>query len=364
MAAWALAGCVTVPRPAAIDTIRAQPMYFKVSEGGDVETYDAEALFEQGNKAFDEADWKRAYDGYARLIAEFPESPWIPSALYNGGLCLDRVQDYPRAITFFTSIVESYPQSPLRRNAIWNLVDISEKISRWTDARKWLGVLESETKTDQAAEIEIRTRKAIADALLDPHDDQIGRLQRVSEDYRSALLKFPFLQREHLARTYFTIGELYLAQVQRIKLELPQADLERNLQTKAEKLLRAQDSYMQAIKAQDPKWATASVYRIGFLYEGFYAELRAAPEPTNLDAEELQMYREELAKAINPVKQKAQFAYRRIIEFARRMGLQTDWVEKAERHLAALRKFDEAAAAQPGAVPPMPEDGTAPVQAR
>ena len=96
---------------------------------------------------------------------------------------------------------------------------------------------------------------------------------------------------------------------------------------------------MRTVRALDPAWATAAVYRIGFAYESFYADLVSAPAPKELDSEESTIYFEEVRSALGPVKRKAEMAYQRIIRFSKQYGVETDWIRRAEDRLSRLQRL-------------------------
>ena len=68
---------------------------------------------------------------------------------------------------------------------------------------------------------------------------------------------------------------------------------------------KAKAIYIDVVTFGDPEWATAALYRIGDAYERFSKALRDAPVPTELDAEEQQVYRDELEKVVVVVEEKA-----------------------------------------------------------
>jgi TolA-binding protein len=62
-----------------------------------IDAYDASALFEKGGKDLRAGRCERAVETYDLLIEGFPDSPLVPLALYNRGLCLDELERHEEA---------------------------------------------------------------------------------------------------------------------------------------------------------------------------------------------------------------------------------------------------------------------------
>jgi hypothetical protein len=99
------------------------------------------------------------------------------------------------------------------------------------------------------------------------------------------------------------------------------AALERDLEHKAEMLLSAQGHYLRAIRMGNDRWAVASGFRIGELYDELRSQLLDAPLPGGLDAEAASAYRGELRKRVRVLAAKAITAYEQTLARAKRSGV-------------------------------------------
>ena len=113
--------------------------------------------------------------------------------------------------------------------------------------------------------------------------------------------------------------------------------LAKDVEYKAELLLSAQGHYLRAIRVGHARWATASGAQIGALYENFYQQLLAAPPPTELNAEEVEIYRQEARKKIRILLSKAINVYERTLEAAERTGEANPFVERARENLKRMK---------------------------
>ena len=82
------------------------------------------------------------------------------------------------------------------------------------------------------------------------------------------------------------------------------------LEEKAKRLEEAKGIYLDVVTYKSPEWATAGLLRIGQGYEAYAKAMRNAPVPKDLNAEEKQMYRDELEKVVVVIEDKALDAYK------------------------------------------------------
>lgn len=297
-----------------------------------------EQLFEAGNDAYDEAEWRDAIAHFDQLAKKYPDSTLVPAALFNAGLASLHERNSDRAESYFAALAGRFPANELAASALWNLTELREKREAW---RQVLDTIDTLRSYDLNANdvFEIEARAWIARTILKPTDGNLAKIQESADAYDKRIRRGQALGRETLARLYWTIGEVYLGRSQSVVVDPESEHLEQDLERKADSLLRAQEAYMQTVKSLEPTWATAAVFRIGFAYESFYSDLIAAPAPETLQNEERSVYFEEVRAALAPVKQKAELAYERIIRFSKQYGVDTDWIKQAEERLSRLQRL-------------------------
>ena len=114
-------------------------------------------------------------------------------------------------------------------------------------------------------------------------------------------------------------------------------ELAKDVEYKAELLLSAQGHYLRAIRIGNGYWATAAGAQIGGLYENLYDHMMNAPAPRELNAEEGELYRQELRKKIRVLITKAITVYERTLEAAERIGASSPFVEKTRESLKRMK---------------------------
>lgn len=348
VAALLLAACSSLPprsdagivvvEPGAFDRVlRMEPLLLSATPDG-IRSWSAEELFAAGNDAYDQGEWYEAVAYYDRLLREFGDDPLVPSVLFNAGLASEHDGDLDRSEAYFAALVDRFPEHQLVPSALWNLVELAEQREQWQRVITAIAALQRFDLSPNDV-VELDARMWIARTALDPTDTNLERLEVVALEYGRRLREGQALPRDSYARIFFMIGEVYLGRSQAVVVDPDSKNLEDDLEAKAQWLLRAQDGYMRAVRALDPYWATAAVFRIGFAYESFYADLVQAPAPAALAGVEREVYFEEVRKILEPVRNKAELAYGRIIRFARQYAVETDWVARAEEHLARLKSL-------------------------
>lgn len=313
------------------------PFYFEGGSAG-LDIYTDSDLFRRAGDAYDAGDFKVAFNLYRKIIDRFPDSDYSILATFNAGLCLEQLAENERAVDYFRAAQQlTPPGAALVRDISLHLGAVYERMARWGDAA---AVFERAAARDDLSEgdrWQFESRALTAKAYADEGDASLDALDAFIARYAKFLETRPELDNEWLARARFSLGDVYFKRFRAVQLELPQDKLREDLERKAEMLLRAQNQFMRTLQIKNVEWATAAVYRIGLGYEEFYHALNNAPIPPDLDEEERKVYIDELRDATDPVRRKAIIAYDRIISFANRLAVRTDWVEKAKQRVVELR---------------------------
>jgi hypothetical protein len=114
--------------------------------------------------------------------------------------------------------------------------------------------------------------------------------------------------------------------------------MEKDLTDKATLFLKAQSEYLRTVRMRNVYWGVQAGIRVGRLYEEFYEDIMNAEVPTDLDADELKIYMDELKKKARPLVAKAVDAYERNLSMARLYGAQDEWFGDMAARLGKLRK--------------------------
>ena len=107
------------------------------------------------------------------------------------------------------------------------------------------------------------------------------------------------------------------------------------LEEKAKLLEQSKAIYLDVVTYQSPEWATAGLLRIGQGYEAYAKAMRNAPVPKDLNAEEKQVYRDELEKVVVVIEDKAIDAYKSGYAKALQIGVYNKHTQTIRQALGA-----------------------------
>jgi hypothetical protein len=158
----------------------------------------------------------------------------------------------------------------------------------------------------------------------------------------------------------YYLGEIAHEQYRALPLRLPEKQLGRDLEAKARMVLTAQQRFIDAMRVQNPEWATAAGFQIGSLYRELYDDIVGAPVPPALAGEAREIYLDEVRKQVKTLLQKAVAVHEKNVLMAERLGEHNGWVQRSNEQMEQLRRLltpgplPAATPAEPSAAPPLP----------
>jgi tetratricopeptide (TPR) repeat protein len=319
-----------------------EPIQIEATKGAagiQIESYDAEELFEQAGAALSQNRHDDAVRLYDKLLLRFVDSPFARPSMYNRGLALRDKRDWPSAVDAFKAMIEKYPTHADSKDALFQLGACHAELKNWpASAEVFVRLLD---RPDLTADdrVEAMARRGFAQFSL-------GDLDAAEKTFRGTLAYKQRIETEerlatdfYLAFAQYHLGEINHQRFRAIALRLPDTQMERDLDQKASLLLVAQRAYIDTIKYGNPAWASAAGFQVGSLYEELYDSFMQAPVPPNLAADALSVYREELHKKIRILLEKSVRWYRENLLMVERLGVNTDWVEKSKLAYAKLMRL-------------------------
>jgi tetratricopeptide (TPR) repeat protein len=311
----------------------------KGAAGIQIESYDAEELFEQAGAALSQSRHDDAVRLYDKLLARFAESSFARPSMYNRGLALRDKKDWPAAVDAFKAMVEKYPTHADSKDALFQLGACHAELKNWPASGEVFVRLLDRPDLTADDRVEAMARRGFAQFSL-------GDLDAAEKTFRATLAYKRKIETEerlatdfYLAFSQYHLGEINHQRFRAIALRLPDTQMERDLDQKASLLLLAQRAYIDTIKYGNPAWASAAGFQVGSLYEELYDSFMQAPVPPNLEAEALSVYRDELHKKIRVLLEKSVRWYRENLLMVERLGVDTDWAAKSKLAYAKLMRL-------------------------
>jgi tetratricopeptide (TPR) repeat protein len=321
----------------------------------ELEPLNDEELFAGGTSAFAAGDFKQAARYFGRLVDFHPHSTHRRAALYNAGLAHERLEQWAEAGLRFAELADAAKGTGDALDAAFRVAETQYHLERFADAAALLATLAAREDLPMGRRLEAQVQQGVCELEAGQKEKAEATLRKVVTTYESLADKdevedyFP-------AQAHFFIGEIYRQHYDAVKLDPAKGSdaLANDLNYKAELLLSAQGHYLRSIRVGNGHWATAAGAQIGALYENLYEHLVSSPAPAELDAEEAQVYREELRKKVRVLLTKSINIYERTLEAAERIGSQNTFVERTRESLQKMKALllkDEESESAPSPAP-------------
>ena len=354
-----LAGCATThpaaPRPEPI-AMPGQEVHVDLA----LLKMNDEELFAAGSSAFAAGDLARAATCFERLASAFPDSPHHRQALFNAGLAQERLEAWDSARQAFSEIADPLGTGDAL-DAAFHQAEALYHLDRYPEAATLLGRIAARTDLPVSRRIEAQVQQGICQVDGGDLDQGEKTLRAALASAREASDRGEPADEYVTAQGQFFLGEIYRLHCEGVTFD-PDAkadELSRTLEYKAQLLLSAQGHYLRAIKIGNGYWATAAGERIGNLYEVLYRQMMDSPTPKELNAEEAEVYRQELRRRIKILLTKAIGVYETTVATAERIGTAGPFVDRARTSLERMKLLLLAEADVPDELP-SPEPATRP----
>jgi len=181
----------------------------------------AEALFEEGNRNFDDKRYVRAIDSYSKLRSDHPFSPLITQVELKIADAYYRNQQYPEAITAFKEFQSMHPANENIPFVVLRLGQShfdqfsgADRDQKNTEIAKgyFENVISTYPKSPQAAEAREKLAKCLE--YLAEHEFNVAQFYFKQEKYPAARDRFEEIVRKYkdtptAVKSLFYLGESY-----------------------------------------------------------------------------------------------------------------------------------------------------------
>jgi cellulose synthase operon protein C len=272
-----------------------------------------DALFTAARIEENVAYYDKAAVFYEQLAQKYPQNPHAADALRSAGVLRQSLGQHDRAIKHYGEYARRYKDRSDAKSVAFQAAVVRE------DQRDWRGAAASFAAYSKSYPGDARTVEAHAreaEAHLKAGNDAAakdaagkalssfggGRHHKANDSAEDASY--------WAAQARYIQGELVYRDYERIKIAGKPRQLAKVLEEKAKRLEEAKGIYLDVVTYKSPEWATAGLLRIGQGYEAYAKAMRNSPVPKDLNAEEKQMYRDELEKVVVVIEDKALDAYK------------------------------------------------------
>ena len=272
-----------------------------------------EALFTAARIEENVAYYDKAAAFYEQLAQRYPQNQHAADSLRSAGVLRQSLGQHDRAIKHYSEYAKRYKDRSDAKQVAFQAAAVKEDQKDWRGAAASFGAYAKSYPGD-ARTVEAHAREA--DAQLKAGNDagakdaaakalaafSGGKHHKANESAEDA--------NYWAAEARYIQGELVYHDYERLKIAGKPKQLAKVLEEKAKRLEEAKGIYLDVVTYKSPEWATAGLLRIGQGYEAYAKSMRNAPVPKDLNADEKQMYRDELEKVVVVIEDKALDAYK------------------------------------------------------
>ena len=308
----------------------------------------AGALYELAQRAQEARRWAKSLAIWNRLLAEYPSAVQRVYALIGSANCLQQLGRCGDAILRYEEAVD--------------MLDPEDDAEEYVDTRFAMGACYADLRRYREV---IDLFAALLDSFAMPTEMAIGshvslgvglfmnselaearRQFQAGIDLHNIKKQSEFLDdKYYMGQAHFYLGELHRSDYRAVDLATASDSkaMAELLDVKCNHLLKAQLSYVRAIKARHLGWASAAAHQVGTMYQSLYDHMQGLPRPEDLTEFQNLVYKRELTKKVAVLLKKAMKTWTSALEFAARTGTENVWVRETKKKLARVEKlyFDE-----------------------
>jgi tetratricopeptide (TPR) repeat protein len=282
--------------------------------------------------------YDRAAKAYELVWAKFRTGTKAADALYNAALLRQALGQNKEAIAHYSEYAKKFRERKDAPDVAFNIGVVYESSGDDGPAMAAFADYARVYRSTGKRIVEAHTR-AGRTAL------RLGQLKRAKEDFVTAqrLWKAASGKEKKDATTWaaearYYEGELIFRDYEKVSLDVKPALLEKTLKSKGKLLADAEKVYTSVIDYQDLKWATAALFRVGQVYDGFAEALATAAgkPPASLSADQVQAYQDAINAYVVDIQDKAVALYTAGYQKAIQMQVYDEYTAKIREALGRI----------------------------
>lgn len=282
--------------------------------------------------------YDRAAKAYELVVAKFGKGAHAADALYNAGLLRQALGQNKEAIAHYTEYAKKYRERKDVADVAFNVGVVYENAGDEGHAygaySDYLRVYRSTGKRL----VEAYTRAGRMSLKLGQYKRAKDELVAGQRLWKNENGKDKADGKPWAAEARYLEGELIFREYEKVQLDVKPAQLQGALKTKSKLLGDAEKTYVSVVDYQDLKWATAALFRVGQVYDGFAEALATAGNkpPANLPPDQVQAYQDAINAYVVDIQQKAVDLFTAGYQKAIQMQVYDEYTAKIREALGRL----------------------------
>ncbi|HET9626806.1 MAG TPA: tetratricopeptide repeat protein, partial [Kofleriaceae bacterium] len=255
--------------------------------------------------------YDRAAKAYELVWSKFGKGTRAADALYNAALLRQALGQNKEAIAHYSEYAKKFKERKDAPDVAFNIGVVYENAGEDAPAMAAF--------TDYA-----RVYRSTGKRIVEAHTRagrialKLGQIKRAKDDFtvsqrlwKTASGKEKKEATPWAAEARYWEGELIFRDYEKVSLDVKPALLEKALKNKSKLLAEAEKVYTSVIDYQELKWATAALFRVGQIYDGFAEALATAAQkpPANLTPDQTQAYQDAINAYVVDIQDKAVTLY-------------------------------------------------------
>ncbi len=255
--------------------------------------------------------YDRAAKAYELVWAKFRTGAKAPDALFNAGVLRQALGQNKEAIAHYREYANKFRDRKDAPDVAFNIGVVQENAGE--DGLAYKAYLEYARTYRSSGKrvIEAYTRAGRMSFKLGQFARAKEELVTAQRLWKAATGADKKAGTTWAAEARYYEGELVFREYEKVSLDVKVAQLNKALTQKTKLLGDAEKIYVSVAEFNDPKWATAALFRYGQIYDVFGEALAAsaAKPPANLPADQVQAYQDKLNEIAVTIQDKAVEAF-------------------------------------------------------
>ena len=283
--------------------------------------------------------WPRAIVELKELIALYPEHELAPEFPRKLALAHQKNEDWPAAAQAYLNLYNNDADAEIKREALFLAATMHENAKQYAAAIKHFKRYAYDYEEPFDKRMEARYHLASNYERVDEIGKHLYWLRRIIDgDAKGGDLR---TERSRYLGAWANAkyGDYFATEFRKRRLRQP---LNTSIVKKQAFFKDATDRYQKAADYGILEFVTMSSYKIGALYEAFAIDLRKAPRPKGLNADDINVYSEIIEEQAKPLADTAVDVHQANIDRAWE-GHYNEWIAKSFTALSKLypQRYDK-----------------------
>ncbi len=270
-------------------------------------------------------NWDAAIAELKELNSEFPDHELAVEFPRKLAYAYEKNEDWELAARAYLNLYENDQDAEVKREALFLAASMFEQNTNYSTAITHFKRYAHAYEQPFSTRMEARYRLALNYERLGEAGKHLYWLRRIIENDKEAGSARTERSKWLAAWASIKYGDHYGEEFRKYRLRQPIVE---SISGKNESLGKASGYYQNAAAYGILEFVTMSSFKIAGLYQTFATDLRAAPAPAGLSAEEQGVYAEIIEEQAQPFEQLAMELHRANIERAWH-GEYNEWIEKS-----------------------------------